>query len=299
MQMFFHGVIKNSMVWLIGCKGMLGQQIAQELARKGIPFIGTDFEVDITDVDQLLSFASTKDFEWIVNCSAYTAVDKAESDETKAELINGKGVGNIALVSTSIGAKVIHFSTDYVFDGESDVPYTPLDTPNPQSIYGKTKLSGELQLQNNCSKYFIFRIAWLYGVYGNNFVKTMLRLFSERDSLGVVADQFGTPTYCAVLAENIINLILSGSEKYGVYHYTDDGMISWYDFAVKIKEIGSLNGYVGEVVINGITTDEYPTPAKRPRYSLLDKTKVVEELGFKVIPWEDNLAKYFVESEQQ
>ena len=286
------------MIWLIGCNGMLGQQLKHELTRNNLEFIGTDFDVDITNPQILSDFAKGKDIKWILNCSAYTAVDKAESDQEKAELINGVGVENIATLAQTIGAKVIHFSTDYVFDGKLTGAYTPTDTPNPVSVYGKTKLSGEKYLQKECNSHFIIRIAWLYGVYGNNFVSTMLRLFSERDSVGVVADQYGTPTYCGKLAENIISLIQSNSDKYGIYHYTDEGKISWHEFAQGIKAIAIRRGLdINNVVIKPIPTIDYPTPAERPQNSFMDKSKVIKELGFEVLDWQKNLEVYFTESE--
>ncbi len=169
------------MIWLIGQNGMLGSQIAIELNNADIPFEGTDIETDITDIDQLITFAREKNIKWIINASAYTAVDKAESEELKAQKINCAGVGNIAQIADLLGAKMIHFSTDYVFEGTSQAPYKETDLPHPVSAYGRTKLSGELELAKNTARYFIFRISWLYGVHGANFVKTMIRLFNEKN----------------------------------------------------------------------------------------------------------------------
>jgi len=277
---------------------MLGRQIADELEKNKLSFVATDMDVDITNRSSLSEFAAGKGIKWIINCSAYTAVDKAESDEAKAELINGTGAANIASVAASIEAKVIHFSTDYVFDGEKNEPYTPDDPACPASVYGKTKLSGEQQLQRLCSQYFIFRIAWLYGIHGSNFVKTMLRLFADRDSLGVIDDQYGTPTYCGTLAKNIAGLLVEDSEKYGIYHYTDEGKISWYDFANQIKtEAMARSIKINDTTIKAIPTEEYPTPARRPKNSYMDKSKVINELGFEVHNWKENLSAYFNEDE--
>jgi len=175
------------MIWLIGCKGMLGTQISNELTRNGSTFTSTDIETDITDIDTLRKFAEGKDISTIINASAYTAVDKAENEEEKALAINATGTCNIAKVASEINADVIHFSTDYVFDGTKDGAYTEDDAVNPVSAYGRTKLAGEEALKAETDRYYIFRISWLYGVYGANFVKTMVRLMSERDELGIVS----------------------------------------------------------------------------------------------------------------
>jgi len=279
-------------IWLIGNRGMLGSDIEQVLIKSDIPYCASDAETDITDIDQLISFARGKDIKWIINASAYAAVDKAETEELLANRINSSGVCNIAQVADVSGAKLIHFSTDYVFEGAGDTPYKDTDLPHPISAYGRTKLNGEIELVKNTENYFIFRISWLYGVYGNNFVKTMLRLFNERDELGIVNDQIGAPTYSAKLAENILKLIEKESTEFGIYHYSDEGEISWYDFACEIKKLTEHNG----LTINPIPTDAYPTPAKRPANSRMDKTKV-KQLGFEVADWKENLKKYFDQME--
>jgi len=285
-------------IWLIGQKGMLGQQITLELTKQNTPFVGTDIEVDITDIDQLISFAKGKDIDWIINASAYTAVDKAESEQLIAQKINSTGVGNIAQIADIMGAKVIHFSTDYVFDGTNTKPYLETDLPHPVSAYGRTKLDGEIQLAQNTVRYFIFRISWLYGVYGANFVKTMVRLFNEKPELGIINDQKGSPTYAGTLAKNIVSLASSGSDAYGIYNYSDEGVISWYDFAVEIKGQAAKRGLAPATVkLNAITTDMYPTPAKRPANSAFNKSKV-RTLGFELIDWKENLNTYFNELEQ-
>lgn len=281
------------MIWLVGCAGMLGKELAEVLAANGLDFVGTDRDVDITDKDTVLAYASGKNFKWIINCAAYTAVDKAESEEMQAHRLNSDGAGNLAFAAKTVGAKLIHFSTDYVFSGDADVPYKETDATAPVSAYGRTKLAGEKAIESVFKDYFIFRISWLYGFHGNNFVRTMLRLMGERDSLGVVADQKGSPTYTLTLAQNIAELISSDSGSYGIYHYSDDGIISWYDFAVKIYALGNKYGILTKHTdVKPIATSDYPTPAKRPAWSAFDKGKVKSLGFFSVNRWEHNLENY-------
>ena len=283
------------MIWLVGSNGMLGQEIAQSFTEQQLSFVQTDLDVDITSIDEVQKFVAEKQIEWIVNAAAYTAVDKAESEETLALAVNGTGPGCIAKVASKINAKVVHISTDYVFDGEKEGVYTETDPVNPVSAYGRTKLAGEQAVQAETEQYFIFRISWLYGQYGANFVTTMLRLFHERDQLGVVADQIGAPTWTHILAANISSLISNNSNAYGIYHYADEGQISWYDFASAIyqeaKNVGMIDKHVQ---LNPIPASDYPTPAKRPANSCFDKTKV-KGLGFDVLPWGDNLKDYLIQ----
>lgn len=284
------------MVWLIGNKGMLGTQLEEKLKKEKIEYTASDREVDITDINALGSYVSGKKIGWIINCSAYTAVDKAESEEELARRINATGVENIAIIAEKIGAKVIHFSTDYVYDGKGKNPWKETDPTEPLSAYGRTKLEGEQNLLQHATRVFIFRISWLYGVYGPNFVKTMLRLFKEKSELNVVSDQIGSPTYAAELVNNIVGLLKKGSEAYGIYQYADDGYISWYDFACRIMETGYKNRLIDKKIsINPIPTDKYPTPARRPANSRMDKAKVKKTLGFRVYGWERNLKAYFTE----
>ena len=281
------------MIWLIGNKGMLGSEIEAQLQKNGMDYVASDRDVDITDESALDAFANGKNIGWIINCSAYTAVDKAESDTNLCEQINATGPLNIAKIAKKTGAKLIHFSTDYVFDGNAQTPYRPEDTPNPQSVYGSTKLKGEENIRSVFNRFFVIRIAWLYGKYGPNFVKTMLRLFAERDELKVVSDQFGAPTYALILAKNVVNMIQRNNETFGVYHYTDAGKISWYDFAKEIYRIARMTDKIKkDVTIKPVPTSEYPTPAKRPAFSLLDCHKTVEKLGFEQVDWKDNLMYY-------
>ena len=284
------------MIWLIGAQGMLGQEIAKELEEQNLPFLATDLDVDITDVDALRNFAAGRGIGWILNAAAYTAVDKAEHEEDKATAVNAQGPACIGRVAREIDATVIHFSTDYVFDGTKKGSYVETDPVNPVSAYGRTKLAGEIALRQATGKCFIFRISWLYGEHGGNFVATMLRLFKEKKSLGVVADQLGAPTWTKSLAQNIVQLInnqdVSNGDKFGIYHYSDDAFISWYDFAVAIYEEALQCGLLSQQVeIKPINTIDYPTPAQRPANSSFDKTKV-QTLGFLVPPWRDNLRTY-------
>jgi len=282
------------MIWVVGCKGMLGRQICAELDQAGASYTGTDLEVDITDLNALAQHADGKKFEWIVNCSAYTAVDKAESEPEKARLVNAVGPCNLAILAEKLNARLVHFSTDYVYDGFLGRPYVESDQTNPLCVYGRTKLEGERLVWEHTRKAFIIRISWLYGRHGANFVKTMLRLFAERTEVNVVNDQVGSPTYAGVLAENVARLVRSGSERYGVYLYADDGYISWFDFAVRIKAFADELGLpIKEVMVNPIPTEKYPTPAKRPGNSRFDKSKIKETLGVKVLGWEENLRCYF------
>jgi dTDP-4-dehydrorhamnose reductase len=274
---------------------MLGKQIEEELKDKNIPFYGTDKEVDIRSISILEEFVKDKNINWIINCAAYTAVDKAEEEEDVPYLLNAKAVESIAKAAKQINAKLIHFSTDYVFNGEKQTGYTEQDLTNPRTVYGKTKLAGELKILENLKEFFIFRISWLYGIYGHNFVKTMMRLFKEKDKINVVDDQIGSPTYTGQLAENIIDLVQKESNKFGIYHYSDEGKISWYDFAVKIKELlmeREFDFHNSNLEIHPVTSNKYPTIAHRPKYSLLDKSKVKSELAFQLLPWEENLEKY-------
>ena len=282
------------MIWLIGNNGMLGSEIESQLKQADLDYIATDRAVDITNLEILKAFVQDKEIAWMINCSAYTAVDKAESDQEVCEQVNALGSGNLAKIAREKGAKLIHFSTDYVFDGTKQDPYQPTDTPNPTSVYGLTKLKGEQNILAETERFFIIRIAWLYGQYGPNFVKTMIRLFKEKETLKVVSDQIGAPTYAFVLAQNVVRLIQEDSQDYGIYHYSDAGRISWYDFAVEILEQAKKkNLLTHSVKLLPVPTSEYPTPAKRPAFSLLDSSLIQERLGFEVKDWKENLLHYF------
>ncbi len=284
------------MIWLIGCNGMLGTEVARQLHKAKIDFIGTDSVIDITSYSTLEDFSRGKEISAIVNCAAYTAVDKAESDETLARKLNVTGPSNIARLSKKIGATCIHISTDYVFDGTATSPLTEDMEISPIGVYGKTKADGEKAVISETDEYYILRTAWLYGWNGNNFVYTMLKLLGSRDSIKVVADQRGTPTFCSDLAKVIITLISKkkGEVPYGIYHVTDLGETTWWDFTTEIQRQGFEKGLLKDknCVVNKCTTAEYPTPAKRPAYSVLSKEKIMNALGIKLPDWKESLSVF-------
>ena len=284
------------MVWIIGCNGMLGREVSGLFEKENIPFIGTDMDCDITDISALSEFAKGKDISWIINCSAYTNVDKSEEEEPKAYSINAAGAGNIAKTASAAGAKLIHMSTDYVFNGQGNSPYKESDVKQPLGAYGRTKAAGEDLVAENAANHFIIRTAWLYGKHGNNFVHTMLRLFAEKDSLNVVCDQRGTPTWAGTLASLIMKIIESDSDKYGIYHCTDEGETTWYDFASAILDDAFSAGLIKrKIPINPVPSSEYPTKTERPKYSVLSKDKIKTEFSFIPESWETVLKKYIFE----
>ncbi|MBQ4497585.1 MAG: dTDP-4-dehydrorhamnose reductase [Spirochaetaceae bacterium] len=286
------------MIWLIGSKGMLGTEIARQLSENKMDFVGTDIDVDITNIDALRSFAKGTRINWIINCAAYTAVDKAESDTELADKLNNIAPGNIAKVAKEAGAKIIHISTDYVFDGTGNTPRTEDMPIAPIGVYGVTKAAGEKSVIANTMEYYILRTAWLYCWHGKNFVYTMIRAMNTHDAVKVVADQKGTPTFAGDLADVILKIIEKGNVPYGIYHCTDLGEITWYDFTVEIKKQGIAAGWITnkDCVVNQCTTDEYPTPAKRPAYSVLDKTKIQKALEITLPQWQDSLNKFLTSS---
>ena len=282
------------MIWLIGCKGMLGTEIARQLSENKINFVGTDIDVDITNPQVLAEFTKGKDITYIINCSAYTAVDKAESDADFAKKLNEDGPRNIANLANQIHAKMIHISTDYVFDGTRNEPYTEDMSVAPIGVYGRTKAAGEAAVRQNLKEYYIIRTAWLYGWAGKNFVYTMIKAMNTHDSVKVVNDQKGSPTFAGDLAYVIIRIINKDDVSYGTYHCTDLGEITWWDFTNEIKQIGVEKGIITnkECKVNPCTTDEYPTPAKRPAYSVLSKDKIQKTLGIKLPDWKESLSKF-------
>ncbi|HOU85627.1 MAG TPA: dTDP-4-dehydrorhamnose reductase [Spirochaetota bacterium] len=281
------------MVWIIGCNGMLGREVSELFQKNKIPFIGTDIECDITDISALAEFAKDKNIKWIINCSAYTNVDKSEEEEPKAYSINASGAANIAQTASLIGAKLIHISTDYVFNGKGNSPYKESDAKQPLGAYGRTKSAGEDFVAEKTDKYFIIRTAWLYGKNGNNFVHTMLRLFAEKDSLNVVVDQKGTPTWAGTLASLLMTIIQTDSDKYGIYHCTDEGETTWFDFACAIQEYAFDAGLISKKIpINPVSSSEYPTKTERPKYSVLSKEKIKNEFSFIPRSWDAVLNDY-------
>ena len=289
----------NNAVWLIGNKGMLGTELSILLEKSGIPFVGTDCEVDITDPSALNEFANNKKIEWIINCAAYTAVDKAEDDFDTCNRLNMQGAGNIASCAKNIGARLIHISTDYVFDGQGITgetgnvrPYCEDDETNPIGVYGAAKRSGEIAVMENNPESFIIRTAWLYGKHGNNFVHTMLRLMNERDEIKVVDDQRGSPTWTYDLAVAIISFIKK-DVPFGIYHFTNEGNITWFEFAKGIYKLGGESGLIKkDCRVTACTSAEYPAKVKRPAYSALDKSKIKSALQADIPFWEESLRSY-------
>ncbi|MFY4844858.1 dTDP-4-dehydrorhamnose reductase [Aliarcobacter butzleri] len=274
-------------VLITGSNGQLGSEIKGLSSNYSYNFFFTDrLNIDITNKDNIKDFCQTNNINVIINCAAYTAVDKAESDIENADLVNRKAVKKLAIVSNELNIKLIHISTDYVFDGKSFKPYCEEFQTNPQSVYGKTKLDGEKELINvNPKNSIIIRTSWVYSFYGNNFVKTMLRLGKEKESLGVIFDQVGTPTYAAHLAKIILDIIPNiKNDKVEIYNYSNEGVLSWYDFAKEIMKMAKI-----DCKINPIETFQYPTPAVRPHYSLLNKAKIKKEFNIEIPYWKDGL----------
>lgn len=288
------------MIWLVGCNGMLGNEIARQLKENGLEFVGTDREVDFTDLAGVEAFVNGKAIDFIINCAAYTAVDKAESEPEFAAKLNVTGPLNLAKTANKIGATLIHISTDYVFDGTGDCPRTEDMAIAPIGVYGVTKADGEKAVSENADKFYILRTAWLYGWAGKNFVYTMIRAMNSHDAVKVVNDQKGTPTFAGDLAGVIVKVINKSRSDagipYGIYHCTDLGEITWWDFTNEIKKQGIETGWINETgkncVVNPCTTEEYPTPAKRPAYSVLCKDKIQKALGITLPDWKDSLKVY-------
>jgi len=285
------------MIWLIGNKGMLGQDVEKLLKRKKLSYLASDKEVDVTDYPTLKEFTKNIKLAWIINCTGYTDVDKAEKEIAEAFQINRDGVRNISKIALEKQAKLVHISTDYVFNGEKNthLSYTEDEKTEPINIYGESKLAGEREIKENLKKYFIIRTAWLYGMGGKNFVSTMLKLFKEKEEIKVVSDQWGSPTYTIDLSEGIVEIINNDSNKFGIYHFTNEGVTNWYEFAREIyrksKKLGIIDS-IKEVEIRGIETKEYPTPAQRPKCSLLSKEKIKRELNLDIRNWEDALTDF-------
>lgn len=281
------------MVWIPGGNGMLGRHIAEKCDAAGIDYVATDLDVDITDRRAVSNFLGNGSFSWIVICSAYTAVDMAEEERDKAFAVNAAGVKNIAEACKGSGIKIIHFSTDYIFPGKRPGGYSEDDETGPDCAYGESKLEGEKNLTKVYDRYFIFRISWLYGPHGKNFVHTMLSLFKERDELNVVNDQYGSPTYTGETADFIVNIIGSDSENFGIYHYSGEDMTNWFEFASEIYRLAVKYGLAHrEVKINPVDSSEYPQKAKRPAYSYMLKDKLYNTFGYRPAPWKETLEEY-------
>ncbi len=275
-------------ILVTGANGQLGCEMRRLGAVSPNNYIFTDVaELDITNADAVLSVVKECGIEAIVNCAAYTNVDKAESDEATAELINATAVGNLARAMKEVGGTLFHVSTDYVFGSEGNTPRTEDMPLNPLGVYGRTKLHGEQSILDSGCKALIFRTAWLYSEFGNNFLKTMMRLTAEREQLNVVFDQVGTPTYAGDLALAIFSIIEAGvyEGNEGIYHFSNEGVCSWYDFAVEIAAVaGNTN-----CRINPCHSSEFPSPVTRPPYSVLDKTKIKDVFDIDIPHWRESM----------
>lgn len=273
-------------VLVTGAAGQLGQSL-QFIASQypDIRFAFCDSkELDIANPDNCKQVFSKYKPSYCINAAAYTAVDKAENEPEKAHLINVIGAKNLAEVSKEYNTILLHISTDFVFDGNKNTPYNEEDLTNPTGVYGQTKLDGETTVEQTWEKYFIIRTSWVYSPFGHNFMKTMLRLASERDTISVVNDQVGTPTNALDLAEALLTIVTSGKSTFGIYHFSNEGACSWYDFA---KEIFLVNGI--SINLQPIPTSNFPAPAKRPAFSVLDKSKIKTVFGLKIKSWQESL----------
>lgn len=280
-------------VWVVGCHGMLGCELMEVLSAAGIPCVGTGRERDITDRADIAAFAHGQRFAWIVNAAAYTAVDRAEDEPEQAQRLNVLGAENLARIATASRARLVHLSTDYVFDGTGRQPYAEEDPVSPMGVYARTKAEGERRVVAACPEAVILRTAWLYGQHGANFVHTMLRLLRERQQITVVDDQFGTPTCAASLCRVILALLSRCPPVSGLYHVTDGGEATWFSFASAIAEEAARLGLVpGTCRVEPCTTADYPTRATRPPYSVLSKEKITALLGVAPTPWRHALANY-------
>ena len=280
-------------VLITGSNGQLGSEIRElSTSYEAVNFIFKDLpDLDICNFDELQNFIIKNKIIAVINCAGYTAVDKAEEDEKIAKKVNSEGVSNIVKALQKVNGKLIHISTDYVFDGNNFLPYNEFDKVNPIGVYGKTKRDGELAVINSNIDGIVIRTSWLYSAYGANFVKTMFKLGHERDELGVIFDQVGTPTYASDLAKTCLDILLDKSSENismngKIYHYSNEGVTSWYDFAKAIMELGSI-----DCKVRPIETKDYPTPAKRPHFSVLNKTKIKKDFNIEIPYWRDSLEK--------
>lgn len=279
-------------ILITGCNGQLGNEIQKlEKVNPQHIFFNTDVaELDITNQLAIDQFIQENKIDGIINCAAYTAVDKAESNKQLCTALNAEAPAYLAMSIEKRGGWLVQVSTDYVFDGTKHTPYMETDTPCPDSVYGSTKLAGEIAVQKLCKKTMIIRTAWLYSTFGSNFVKTMIRLGKEKSELGVIFDQIGSPTYARDLAVAIMTAVNKGIVP-GTYHFSNEGVISWYDFTKAIHRIAGING----CHVKPLHTAEYPTPANRPHYSVLDKTKIKDTYGIEVPYWEESLQECITE----
>jgi len=282
-------------ILVTGASGQLGHEVVDEFVRQGREVIApTRQEMDFLLPGKVAEFVQDVRADWVVNCAAYTQVDRAESEVVNAFTINCESAGLLAAAVAGYGGRLLHVSTDFVFDGSSSTPYREEDATNPLSVYGRSKADGEREVMAALPGAVILRTAWVYGVHGNNFVKTMLRLGKERDHLRVVSDQVGTPTWARDIAHAIRELV--GHEASGIFHFTDAGETSWHGFATTILQEAERLGYeVRAKTIEAIPTSGYPTPATRPAYSVLDTTKIRNRLSLSIPDWHDSLVKMLEE----
>lgn len=276
-------------VLVTGVKGQLGHDVVNELNKRGLESVGVDIdEMDITNAASVDKVITDANVEAVIHCAAYTAVDAAEDNEAICRKVNAEGTQNIANVCKSLGIKMMYISTDYVFDGEGTKAWEPDDERHPLNVYGMTKYEGELAIQNTLDQFFIVRIAWVFGINGKNFIKTMLNLAQNHPKLTVVNDQFGSPTYTYDLAVLLVDMIQT--DKYGIYHATNEGICTWYEFACEIFRQAGM-----EVQVDPVTSDAFPAKAKRPSNSRMSKDKL-EEQGFRRLPtWQDAVKRYISE----
>lgn len=282
-------------ILVTGANGQLGSEIRKISGKfREMEFVFTDVaELDITNQENVAGFLANFGPEFLINCAAYTAVDKAETDLETATLLNATAVGILAEQSAKVNCKIIHVSTDYVFNGTGPRPYKEDNSVDPQSAYGRTKLEGEILCLRNNPETIIIRTSWLYSAFGNNFVKTMIRLGNEKNEIGVIADQIGCPTNAADLARAILTIISSVTNRTrlfvpGIYHYSNEGVASWYDFTKAIFEIAKINCFV-----KPIASEDFPSPVQRPPYSVMDKSKIKFTFGLEIPHWRDSLYQYF------
>ena len=280
------------MIWIIGSKGMLGSEIINCLNNTNIPYYATDADVSITNINSLQEYVSDKDIKWIINCAAYTAVDKAEAEKELCYNINSKGVENIVHVAIQKKAKLIHFSSDYVFDGLKETDYVETNDLMPQTVYGQSKLVGELYA-GQYEKSFCFRLSWMYGKFGNNFVFTMMKQFAEKNKVKVVGDQFGSPTSAKDVANMILHLIQTDSEKYGLYHYSGKGKTSWLEFATTIHHYCNIPKII---CFEKVDSNYFKSAAKRPKNSYMSKEKFEKTFPELIVKdWQASLQNFIEE----
>ena len=277
-------------ILVTGSNGQLGSCIKiKSKEQKTLDFVFLDSKgLDVTNSKQIDEVFSNNNFDYCINCAAYTAVDQAEDESDIAYSINTLGAKNLAEASKKYKVTLIHVSTDFVFNGQAQVAYKETDITNPLGVYGSTKLEGEKEIQSKLSEYYIIRTSWLYSEFKNNFLKTMLNLASKMDALGVVNDQFGTPTNANDLSEAILKIIISEKKEYGLYHFSNLGETTWYEFAKAIFDLTNTN-----IKLTPISTEQYKTKALRPKYSVLDKTKIIKTFDLNILNWEKSLKKHF------